>query len=342
MTPPLVQPTPRPARPDPAFAPHHGPAGFFNPWGLPAGRSVADLLRWQLASNPFKADKRRPPVLPLAHRPMAGLHALPGAAKVLWLGHASLLIQLDGVNVVIDPVFGRAGPVPRLAPAPVAVEELPPLHAVLLSHGHRDHLDSASLEVIRRRFPDALFAAPLGLGRSLPRGARVVELDWWQHLVLDGVALHLVPAQHWHQRGPLDRNQALWGGWVLAGSRRVYHSGDTGFFEGFAAIGEVFGGVDLAVLPMGAYEPRWFMGEQHMAPEDAVRAFGLLRAKHALAMHWGTFDLTDEPPEHGVRTLLPAALQAAGLDPRRFAVLAHGGAVAWDGEALALHAPLEG
>ena len=239
-----------------------------------------------------------------------------------------MLAELDGVTFLIDPVLGPAGVVPRLAAAPLKITELPPVDVVLLSHGHRDHLDRKSLDAVGRQFPEALFLVPLGQAVSLPKSCqRVVELSWWQQVDIDGVRFTFVPSQHWHMRTPFDREKALWGGWHVAGSRSLYHSGDTGYFGGFRTIGDVLGAPDVAVLPLGAYEPRWFMGTQHMSPEDSVQAFLDLGAGHFLGMHWGTFDLTDEPVDHGAFTLLPEIAASRALPAERVHVLAHGGVI---------------
>lgn len=321
-----------PAEEQPFVASPVAPAGgFTNPWPAQVPPRTADLLRWQAGRKPFKAAKRRPPRLPCAPDPAAAWQALPGGARVQWLGHASILVEVDGTTVLVDPLFGRAALAPRAAPAPLRPEELPPVDAVLLTHGHYDHTDSGSLRSLVARFgPDLPFLVPAGLGRSLPSACRrVVELSWWQQVGVGGVACTLVPAQHWHRRGPLDANKALWGGWVVAGSRSLYHSGDTGAFGGFRTIGRVFPKLDVAVLPLGAYEPRWFMGPQHMAPEESVQAFLDLGAQLFLGMHWGTFDLTDEPLEHGAFELLPRIVAERELDPARLHVLAHGGALSF-------------
>ena len=210
---------------------------------------------------------------------------------------------------------------------------LPRIDVVLVSHGHYDHLDRASLAAVARCWPEAVFAVPLGQERSLPRVCqRVIRLGWWQSLTVRGVQFTLTPAQHWHRRGPFDQDRALWGGWHLRGSRSVFHSGDTGYFEGFRTIARVLGAPDIAVLPLGAYEPRWFMAEQHMSPEDSLQAFVDLGARAFMGMHWGTFDLTDEPADHGAFTLLPEIAAARGLSRDRLHVLGHGGALGFGGE----------
>lgn len=213
--------------------------------------------------------------------------------RLTWIGHASWLVQLDGVSLLIDPVFSDGiGPgVRRRVPPALDVAQLPRIDVQLVTHNHRDHLDLPSLEGVRRPV-----IAGLGLKRFFAKHALdCTELDWWGETKVGEVTVRFVPAQHWSRRGLSDANETLWGGFVVEGSSaRIYHSGDTAYFEGFAEIGRRVGPIDAALLPIGAYDPEWFMGKQHMNPEEAVRAYSELDARSFVAMHWGTFQLTDE------------------------------------------------
>lgn len=305
---------------------------FRNPWPHPALAGVRDVVRWKLQPNTARPPDYR--VKPIA-RPEKGLsdfEALAGATRLFWIGHASFLVEMDGQRIVIDPIFGRAALVtPRVTPAAARAEQLGEVAAVLVTHGHHDHLDPGSLAALARANPRALFIVPSGLSQALPRACqRVIELSWWQHLELGALRVHLVPAQHWHQRGPFDRNQRLWGGYVIEGTHRVYHSGDTGYFGGFEAIGAVFGGIDAACLPLGAYEPEWFMAAQHMSPAQSLAAWRDLGASHFVGMHWGAFDLSNEALDAGPRWLA-RALAERDLPRERFHVLAPGGSLALRG-----------
>ena len=258
-----------------------------------------------------------------------------------WVGHATFLLQVEGLNVLTDPVFSRrvspfrfAGP-ERLAPLGLTLQELPPIDLVLLSHNHYDHLDEAAVKTLARDHAQLTFVVPLGVKKWFTaRGiSRVVELDWWQSCTVGTAKITALPAQHFSGRGPFDRNATLWCSLLLevpgrddraqSGSRKIYFAGDTGYSKDFADIGAAHPGIDLALLPIGAYEPNWFMRSVHVNPEEAVRIFQDLGAAQAVAMHWGTFRLTlealDEPPQR-----LAAALAAQGIAAARFKVMRHG------------------
>ena len=239
-------------------------------------------------------------------------------ARLTWLGHASWLVQVDGVNLLIDAVlFDRiAGGIRRNVPPALGVNELPPIAASLVSH--------RSLRSPRPA--DAGGGGRAGHRRprppALPRAARarLCELGWWEQTRVAGVELSFVPSHHWSRRALTDTNQSLWGGFVIdARAARVYHAGDTAYFDGFGEIGRRFPGIDAAMLPIGAYDPAWFIEQQHMNPEQATQGFLDLGARRFLAMHWGTFKLTDEPlgepPER-----LRAEWKRRGLDAARLGV----------------------
>jgi L-ascorbate metabolism protein UlaG (beta-lactamase superfamily) len=245
------------------------------------------------------------------------------------VGHASVLVQAAGTNLLLDPVwsmraspFAWAGP-RRVAPPGVAFDALPPIDAVLLTHNHYDHLDVHTLARLHARHRPRILA-PLGneavVRRAVPE-AKVVSMDWGDGTVLaPNVRATLVPSYHWSARGTRDRRMALWGGFVLdtpAGC--VYAAGDTGYGDGaiFRALRDRAPAIDLALLPIGAYEPRWFMRDQHCNPDEAVRIMQDCGAHHALGVHWGTFQLTDEAREAPVEAL-GEALARHGVDPRAF------------------------
>lgn len=270
--------------------------GSTNPHGL------GTVLRWKLGLHDGRKI-RAPATTPVPRVENDG-KALRGAPHpaLTWIGHATYLVQLGGRSLLIDPVFSmRLAIVPRNGPPGVAPADLPPIDVVLITHNHRDHMDAPSLRLLG---PAPLYVVPRGLAEWFRRAGmpRVVELDWWERTDAEGFDLTFVPSQHWSRRGLLDENASLWGGWVIEREGvRLYHSGDTAWFDGFAEIGRRAGPIDAAMLPIGAYEPRWFMRTQHIDPIEAVAAFEALGAQRFFAMHWGTYKLTDEdllePPQ---------------------------------------------
>jgi L-ascorbate metabolism protein UlaG (beta-lactamase superfamily) len=215
----------------------------------------------------------------------------------MWLGHASFLGSLGGRRFLIDPVFSaHAGWLyRRLLEPPLQLDELPDVTVVMVTHNHYDHLDAGVYRSLSTEVP---VIVPNGMGRWMEGCGRihVIELEWWQSTDIGDLSITLVPARHWSRRGVLDTNRVLWGGYVVeGGGHSVYHSGDTAAFDGFAEIGRRFPMLDAAMLPIGAYDPPWFMEHYHLNPEQAGEAFLELGATRLVPMHWGTFQLTDEP-----------------------------------------------
>lgn len=315
-------------------SPYYRDGRFHNLDGLavPGDLGLRAFLKWRLGGRaPAEhAAARDVPAHPTKPRP--GALQFPDARQVAWLGHASVLIQLDGVNLLTDPTFGRigVGTIPRLAPAPLRPRELPRLDALLVTHSHYDHCDRPSLRVLRRLNPAALLVVPEGLGAWARRavGGPVRELRWYDGLSLGAVTVTALPAQHWSIRTGPDRLQSHWVGYRVEGpSGSAMFAGDTGFGGHFADIARRFPTVDVACLPVGAYAPRWFMGRQHMGPQEAVEAARILGARLLVPVHWGTYKLTDEPLDEPPRLTLDAA-RAAGLP---VTVLRPGGYVAKTG-----------
>ena len=227
-----------------------------------------------------------------------------GPPTVTWIGHSTLLVQMGGLTFLTDPIWSNIpSPLPplgprRFVPPAVAINELPTIDFVMISHNHYDHLDLPTLRVLAGRNPQTLFLVPLGNAALLQRHGidNVRELDWGESVGLAGLTVHCLPAQHWSKRSLTDTNKALWSSWAVIGERRrFYHAGDTGYFAGFKQIADYLGPFDLAAVPIGAYAPRQMMRASHMNPEEAVSAALDLDAKTAVAMHFGTFDLSDEP-----------------------------------------------
>ncbi|HXQ32206.1 MAG TPA: MBL fold metallo-hydrolase [Steroidobacteraceae bacterium] len=296
---------------------------FRNP-SAGAGKSFAEFWRWQRTRKP----KQWPTWIENRACPDIGRSPAAGETALTFVNHITFLIQYPGLNVLTDPVYSdRVSPVPWAGPrrvrAPgIAFEALPPIDLVLVSHNHYDHLDLATL---RRLDESHVPRVVTGLGNAAfltAHGVRnVIELDWWQHTVVGGAEITFIPAQHWSGRGLRGRNRTLWGGFVVrAGAGSLCFAGDTGYSSHFTEIARRLGRPDVALLPIGAYAPRWFMQEQHMDPDDAVRAHLDLGAKLSIATHFGCFQLTDEGFDDPV-TELATALARRSVPAERFAVL---------------------
>lgn len=239
---------------------------------------------------------------------------------VTWIGHATVLVQMEHVTFLTDPIWSsRASPVRGFGPnryvkPGLSIENLPQIDFVVISHNHYDHLDLPTLRQLAKRSPETIFFVPLGNAELLRDNGieRVQELDWGATASVAGVTIHCLPIQHWSKRSLSDTNKALWSSWAVTGSeRRFYFAGDSGYFQGFAEIGEKLGPFDLAAIPIGAYEPNAMMRASHLNPEEAVQVALDLKAQRALAIHFGTFNLSDEPV-----TEPPLRFRAAAQDTK--------------------------
>jgi N-acyl-phosphatidylethanolamine-hydrolysing phospholipase D len=292
------------------YAPHGEPGHFFCPWA-PFESRFSDLLRWKLAGKgPY--DRKTPPRVPVVANDGAYLKDKEQPPSVTWVGHSTFAVQDGGDVFLTDPHWGaRALLPPRLSPPGIPLEAVPAGAFAVLSHNHYDHMDAWTIE----RLPAGVrWFVPLGLGAWFrKRGRQAVEVDWWQNVRHGRWTLTCLPAQHWSNRIGTPRNSSLWCSWMLeSGERRYYFSGDTGYFHGFAEIGRRFAPIDLALIPIGAYEPRWFMRMQHMNPEEGYQAFLDLGAWRMAAMHWGCFDLTDEPVDLAPKVLDEVLIRRGG------------------------------
>jgi len=322
--------------PVPGAPAHHRQRGFANvdPAYTPAPRwAVAQFFVRRVLSTTFWP---RTASLPHVDSDLGLLRANSPQNTVTWVGHSTLLIQLDGVNILTDPQWSdRASPVAfagprRVTPPGLPFQDLPPIHLVLISHDHYDHLDVETvLRLHEAHHPR--FLVPLGLKAWFAELgiSDVEELDWWQSRTERGLTLTCVPAQHFSGRTPWDRNQRLWAGWVVAGrDRRMYFAGDTAYYAGLKEIGERLGPFDLAAIPIGAYQPPVIMRPSHIAPEQALRALEDVRGYTMVAIHWGTFDLAEEPIEEAPG-LVQAEAHRLGLGPDRVWILKHGETRRW-------------
>ncbi|MEW9805967.1 MBL fold metallo-hydrolase [Mesorhizobium sp. ZMM04-5] len=314
---------------------HFRAGRFFNPEGE-APRGLADLLRWRMS----RGRKAWPASWPSPFQPAKPADRLDGPAlRVTMVGHASLLVQTCGINVLTDPVWSdRVSPLsfagPKRVNAPgISFDDLPPIDLVLVSHNHYDHLDCATLARIDRACRPAMITllGNDGIVAAAAPGSTVTAHDWGERIdITDSIAVHVEPAHHWSARGTRDRRMALWGGFVIeTPAGRILFAGDTGFHGGrhYRALADKHGGFRLAILPIGAYEPRWFMEAQHQNPEEAVDGMLLANASFAAGCHWGTFPLTDEAIDEPSRRL-DAALAERGIDSHRFRAMRPG--EVWD------------
>jgi L-ascorbate metabolism protein UlaG (beta-lactamase superfamily) len=294
---------------------------FFNPEPFKAP-TFLDVLKWKLFHKPHPWPKTTSAVIPefLTSKQLDGI-------RVVFIGHASFLVQCGDCNILIDPIYSKyAGPLKtkmlkRRSPPGICFDKLPRIDLVLLSHSHYDHLDRATLKRICKHHTP-LFIAPLGIDKLLKNLGILspcITLDWNQHAHFKHLQITLTQSQHWSSRTAFDRNMTLWGGFIIQSQEKtLYFAGDTGFNASiFDSIGQTWGPIDLAMLPIGAYKPRWFMQASHMDPSEAVRAHQLLKSKLSLAMHHRCFPLADEGMFDAENDLL-LALKNENIDQKQF------------------------
>lgn len=297
---------------------------FKNPSGV--SRNILDLIKWQMNRKPKKWPEARPinPLKDLKQTVNEGM-------QVVFINHSTVLVQWKGLNMITDPIWSeRCSPLQNIGPkrihAPgIELKDLPKIDLILLSHNHYDHLDLPSLHWISKR-DQSLIITGLGNRSYLQNQGfdRVEELDWWQNLTFENLLITFVPATHFSARTPWDRNQTLWGGFVvLQGTQYFYFAGDTGFGDHFQEIKQRFGAPLMSLIPIGAYEPRWFMKGYHLSPQDALKAFRILDTQYALAVHFGTFQLTDEGVDDPVRELR-TSMKEFSITEERFWILSPG------------------
>jgi L-ascorbate metabolism protein UlaG (beta-lactamase superfamily) len=310
---------------------HHTENGFINPQEHEQ-TTFSDFLKWRWNRSPDQSKNyqfvvRKPDVKDLRN---------PAANnQVTWIGHATVLLQTEGINILTDPQFSeRASPVQwlgpqRVVPPALRIEQLPPVDYVLISHNHYDSLDTDSVKALHAR-PNGdktVFVVPLKLKAWFANEgiSNVVELDWWQKKQFKNITITAVPAQHWSKRSMIGQNQTLWAGFVVTSpSLNFYFAGDTGYYQPmFLEIGEKLGPFDLAAIPIGAYEPRWFMKSKHINPDESVKVHRDIQASKSIAIHWGTFPLTDEPLDEPPLKLWKA-LDKYEVPEDAFVVMQHG------------------
>jgi L-ascorbate metabolism protein UlaG (beta-lactamase superfamily) len=318
---------------------HHTAKGFRNPPGSPphghTRREYWSFIWRRILTRQAAPDIPDDHALDL-ESVLQGVAAADGRDSVTWLGHAAFLVRLDGRSILLDPYLGEfAGPLSRgprrFVPSALAVEQLPPIDLILVSHNHYDHLCEPTIRALALHAPVVM--VPLGLGRFFRRRGfgDVRELDWEQSSRASELTVTALPAIHWSKRTPFDRNRSLWASFAIAGARRrIWFAGDTAAGPVFEEIGRRHGPFDAALVPIGAYEPRSIMAAHHANPEEAI-AIGLaMRAEKLIAMHWGTVVLTDEHPFEPPDRFRRAAA-AAGLAPEQALVPRIGETIALDG-----------
>ncbi|MEJ5362186.1 MAG: MBL fold metallo-hydrolase [Spirochaetota bacterium] len=308
------------------YAPHYKNGEFFNPWMPMKDRSFFHFLKWKFSNNSYSYTEEEKSYLPqVIPNPLERIHALGNSDFIMWIGHNTFLIRIDGTYFIIDPIFSERALLPkRLTPPGITIYELKQLTNeihIIITHNHYDHLDENSIKQLPK---EAICYVPLGLKDyfiSLGRN-NVVELDWWQEFVLENkFKIVALPKQHWSKRVTQATNSTLWASYMLITPKlTIYIAGDSGYFIGYQEYGKKFPHIDYALLPTTAYHPRWFMHYAHMDVNEALMAFEDLGAQYFIPTQWGTFALGEEPP--GFPALdLKRKIAENGLDQKRFLIM---------------------
>lgn len=276
--------------------------------------SLRDVLRWQTTINPQKAEKKTDTWKAEVLYNQGFIDSKEDC--IVWLGHASFFIRLAGINILIDPVLFNVSLIKRQSALPVDVNELRNLDYILVSHDHRDHCDEKSLELLAKNNPDATYLTGLKLDTligSFALSNKIQTAGWYQQYQTDdAIKVYYVPSRHWGRRFLADTNLRLWGGYLIqGGGKTIYFSGDSGYGSHFEDIGKIFPEIDYAIIGIGAYKPEFFMSQSHVSPTNAVKAFHDMHAKAMIPMHYGTFDLSDEPLGDPLRVLRKLEEQGA-------------------------------
>src|SRR4030043_1742508 len=316
------------------FPPHFTPKGFQNLY-RPSERGFGDFLRWRFGLGPKETSPIPPEEVsnykPEGVQPTTSLIKQPDSnqVQITWLGHSTFLIQAEGVNLLTDPIWSDSCrpnsflKVSRVVPPGVPFDGLPPIHAVLISHNHYDHLDAPT---VKRLGNGPTYFVPLGIAKWFEKRKikNVVELDWWQTFPFYGLEFHSVPIQHFSNRTLFDRNETLWSGWVIESKLgKTFFAGDTGYSPVFKEIGDRFGPIQISIIPIGAYRPRWLMSPVHVDPPEAIKLLKDTHSQIAIAGHWGTFKLSDEPLGEPP-AYLRKALREDGIDEGQFITMKFG------------------
>ncbi|MGZ3770017.1 MAG: MBL fold metallo-hydrolase [Bdellovibrio sp.] len=310
--------------------PHHGRDQFYNNYENSPKPSFWKW-QWERLTSPNKNEEPfHPEIIKTNTEYLRKNHV---ENTLTWIGHSSTFLQVDGVNILIDPIFSeRVSPVSFLGPkrqaaVPFKMDELPPVDVVLLSHNHYDHMDIPTLKNLAGLYTNTLFLVPLGNQKFLNNEGikNVKEMDWWDSYNIKTAVLTFVPAQHWSQRNFFDYKKTLWGGWHVATPKnKILYSGDTGYSKDFQDIHKKLGDVDVAIIPIGCYEPQWFMKLYHVNPEEALQIHQDIKAKLSIGVHWGTFRLSDEPMSQPPIDLQKALKKYQSHHSGDFRVLKHG------------------